>query len=528
VEQEDPQSETRRPSTAADVLIVGGGPTGLFLACELRLAGVPVVVLERSLEPDQTDKAHGMIGLSVRVLDNRGLLERLGSQGPPAAAPVFFYAGMPLRLSLLGAGNPVTLLQVNQRQLEHMLEARARELGASIRRGCDLTGFSQSEDGVEAAVRDADGSNLTLSARYLVGCDGGNSIVRRQAGIGFPGTTDEHTVDRSAMIAPSGNFRFLPGNRVWIEGVGEIPAMFHRTDRGVFNLLPHDPQHPLINTAEWEQAPAGAYPGPGEPLTIAEIEASVARVLGVRVPLDPPGEGEPTLWRRLTHRNSRQADRYRAGRVFIAGDAAHVSHGPTLNAAINDAANLGWKLAAAVQGWAPDGLLDTYESERHPAGQRVLMHTQAESALLGPGADVTALREVFAEMTERADIVAMIAATMSGADVRYASAEPSPSGRVGWFAPDIELSLPDARPARTAELLHSGRPTLLDLKGAGQLAAIARPWAGRVDVVQATPGEPSTPSVLIRPDGYVAWDDSGNQALESALTQWFGPPLPHA
>ena len=259
--------EANPAPASANVVVVGAGPTGLFLACELRLAGVNVVVLERSLEPDRTDKAHGTIGLSVRVLDNRGLLERLGRQGLPEAAPVFFYAGMPLSLALLGADNPVTLLQVNHRELEHVLEARAAELGADVRRGWNVTGFSQSEGGVDVVVRTAGEEDRSVTALYLVGCDGGSSIVRRQAGIGFPGSTDEHTVDRSAMIAPS----------------------------------------------------------------------------------------------------------------------EHVSHGPTLNAAINDAANLGWKLAGAVKGWAPDTLLGTYESERHPVGERVLMLTQAESALMAPG-----------------------------------------------------------------------------------------------------------------------------------------------
>ena len=516
--------EANPAPASADVVVVGAGPTGLFLACELRLAGVNVVVLERSLEPDRTDKAHGTIGLSVRVLDNRGLLEHLGRPGSPEAAPVFFYAGMPLSLAQLGADNPVTLLQVNQHELERVLEARATELGADVRRGWNVAGFSQSEGGVDVVARTAGEENRSVTALYLVGCDGGSSIVRRQAGIGFPGSTDEHTVDRSAMIAPSEHFRFLPGNRVWIEGVGEIPAMFHRTDRGVFNLLPHNPERPLINTAEWEDEPAGNYPGPGEPLTLAEMEASVERVLGVRVPLDPPTQGNPALFRRLTRRNSRQAGQYRAGRVFIAGDAAHVSHGPTLNAAINDAANLGWKLAGAVKGWAPGTLLSTYESERHPVGERVLMLTQAESALIAPGPDVTALRSVFSEMLGHVGAIAVIAATMAGADVRYDTEDDEPSALAGWFAPDLVLSLPDGATVRTAELLRDGRAVVLDLAGAAELGVTARAWADRIDFITATTDAPPAPAIVIRPDGYVAWAGSGARSLEVALARWFGQP----
>lgn len=502
-----------------DAIIVGGGPAGLFLACELRLAGLRPLVLERLPEPDQTDKAHGVIGQSVQLLDQRGLFERCGGTGVPEPAPGFFFAGMRLPLQTLGADNPVYLRQINQRDLEAVLAERATELGADIRRGWEVISFSQNDSQVEVVARDTDGAETTFAAQYLVGCDGGGSVIRKQAGIGFPGATDD-VVDRSALIGPSEQIRFLPGGRMEIEGVGEITP-FHRTERGVFTLLPHDPQRPHVFTTEWEDHPAGNYPGPGAPMTLAEMADSIERVLGVRIPLSPPPEGAPTQLRRLCRRNSRQADRYRVGRVFVAGDAAHVSHGPTLNSAIADAANLGWKLAAAVRGWAPEGLLDSYESERHPVGARVLTHTQAESALTAPGADVTALREVFTEFLTRPDNVRSIAAAMAGTDIRYDMGEDEPADLTGWFVPPLVLTTADGQTRRVAELLHDGRPVLLDTTAGHDLADLAESWSDRVHYVAAN--AEGSPALLIRPDGYVAWAGDDPDGLKAALTRWFSP-----
>jgi 2-polyprenyl-6-methoxyphenol hydroxylase-like FAD-dependent oxidoreductase len=506
----------------ADVIIAGGGPTGLFLACELTLAGVTPVVLERREVPDLNDKAHGIIGQSVQLMDHRGLIGRCGGPDLPEPAPGFPYAGLPLPLRALGPGNPVFTMQVNQRDLERVLAERAAELGAEVRRGWEVVSFSQDGDGVEVVARGDDGSETTLRARYLVGCDGSNSLVRRESGIGFPGTTDEHTVHRSALVGPSDHFQILPGGRIMVEGLGEIQP-FHRTDRGVFTLLPHNPRRPHVFTDEWEQHPEGNYPGPGAPMTLAEMEDSVERVLGVRLPLTSPPDGAPTQLRRLRGGNTRQADRYRNGRVFIAGDAAHVSHGPTLNAALNDAANLGWKLAAAVHGWAPGPLLDTYQTERHASGERLLMHTLAESALLAPGAEVTALRQMFAEFLTDTGTVRMIAAAMAGADVRYDMGEPGPADPTGWFVPSFTLITHDGQQQRRLpELMREARPLLIDLTGRTDLAATARPWAERVQHITATSGDAPAPALLIRPDGYVAWSGSDPGALKAALTRWFG------
>ncbi|WP_217708118.1 FAD-dependent monooxygenase [Nonomuraea rhodomycinica] len=506
-----------------DVVIVGGGPTGLFLACELRLAGVRPLLLERRPDPDLADKAHGLAGQVVRLLDHRGLFERCGGQGAPAPAPGFFFGGMPLPLHVLGEDNPMHLLPVNQRDLERVLHERAAELGADVRRGWDVLSVSQTDDRVDVVVRAPDGTGTTLTARYLVGCDGARSLIRKQAGIAFPGVSDDGVVDRSALIGPSDRFRLVPGGRVVIDGLGEIPAHFHRTERGVFTLLAHDPERPLVSTSEWEDHSAGDAPGTGAPMTMAEMEDSVERVLGVRLPLTAPPEGAPTMLRRLRGRNSRLADRYRAGRIFVAGDAAHVSHGPTLNLALQDAANLAWKLAAALRGRVPEGLLDSYESERRPSGERVLMHTRAATALMAPGSDVTALRLLLSELLGRTENLRAIAALMAGTDVRHDMGEEHPAAPTGWFAPPLDLTTGDGRARRLAELLRDGRPLLLDLTGTNELAVVAEPWSRGVRRVTATAGDAPAPALLVRPDGYVAWAGDDPDTLKAALTRWFGP-----
>ena len=307
-------------------------------------------------------------------------------------------------------------------------------------------------------------------------------------------------------------------------GLGDIADTFHRTETGIVTIALRDPEHPLVYTAEWEDEPEENSPGPGSPMTLAEMEDSLDRVLGVRLALTAPAEGEPTLLRRLSGRNTRVADAYRDRRVFLLGDAAHVhsaAGGPGLNLALQDAANLAWKMAADLHGWAPDGLLDTYESERRPLGRRVFMQTQAQTALMAPGPDVTAFRELFGELLADTATVRRIADLLAGSDVRYETDPVASDGPTGWFAPSIDVKLPDGTVVRISELLRTARPTLLD--ASGDLRAVVNPWADRVDYL-ATAGHDENGSMLIRPDGYVAWSSQDPGSLDNALRTWFGNP----
>ncbi|MDA8371446.1 MAG: FAD-dependent monooxygenase [Nocardiopsaceae bacterium] len=509
-----------------DVIIVGGGPVGVFIACELKLAGVNPVVLERLPGINQADKAHGLTGQVVRLLDHRGLFERASGSPVPVAAPNFFFGAMPLPLHVLGDCNPMHLLPINQRDLERILNDRAEELGVEIRRGIEMCSFTQSDDHVEVTVADLDtGAEATLSSSYLIGSDGARSNVRKQSGIGFSGNTDHHIVDRTALIAPSDQFIPAGAGRVNVAGLGTIPGSFYRTERGVFTIAMFDPEHPMVYTAEWEDEPDGNFPGPGIPMTMAEMEASIERVIGVPVTLTPPREGAPTLLRRLSGRNTRLADRYRDRRAFLVGDSAHVhsaAGGPGLNLALQDAANLAWKIAADLHGWAPDGLLDTYETERRPLGRRVFMQTQAQTALMAPGSDVTALRELFGELLNDTTNVQRIADLLAGSDVRYDMGEAEPDELTGWFAPTTDLMLGDGQKIRLPELFRTARPALIDATG-GALASTAAPWSQRVEQFQVE-SDGTMASMLVRPDGYVAWSGNDRALLRAALERWFGQP----
>lgn len=512
-----------------DALIVGGGPVGVFVACELKLAGANPLVLERLPGINQWDKAHGLTGQVVRLLDQRGLFERCAGVTEPSPAPAFFFGALPLPLHVLGERNPMYLLHINQRDLERVLNDRAAELGVEIRRGVELRSFQQDDDHVDITVVDTTTEvETTLSGRYLIGSDGARSTVRKQSGIGFPGNTDHHVVDRTVLIAPSDDLVAAGPGRVRVAGIGEIAAAFHRTETGVATIALHDPEHPLVYTAEWEDAPEQSSPGDGAPMTLAEMEDSLERVLGVRIALAPPAAGEPTLLRRLSGRNTRVADRYRDRRVFLLGDAAHVhsaAGGPGLNLALQDAANLAWKLAADLAGTAPAGLLDTYEAERRPLGQRVFMQTQAQTALMAPGSDVTALRDLFAELLTDTGTVQRIADLLAGADVRYEMGATDPDGPTGWFAPSAQLTLAGGTRRRLPELLHAARPVLID--DDGSLRDAAAPWTDRVEHVELAAGG-GLPSMLVRPDGFVAWSRTDPTDVRTALRAWFGEPRPAA
>ncbi|MFG3223696.1 FAD-dependent monooxygenase [Kitasatospora sp. NPDC048194] len=510
-----------------DVVIVGAGPVGLFLARELALAGVRPVVLDRLPGRSGEQKANGLVGQVLRLLDHRGLHEPLsGSPDAPRPVPRFVFGAFPLDLALL-PGNPLYALPVPQQRIEEVLEGSAGELGVTVRRGCEVTGFTQDATGVTVEYHGPDGTGR-LRARYLVGADGGRSTVRKLAGIGFPGVTSPDPVSRIAHVRPPEGIRTTDAGELLLPGCPTPfrPYTHTRTEHGVFVLSPFNPDAVMIATMEWGGPPVDQ----GTPLTLDELRASIRRVTGADLPLTPARTAGPFTPRRTVGHHTRLAERYRDGRVLLVGDAAHVhaaTGGPGLNLGLQDAANLSWKLAAELRGWAPPGLLDSYHRERHPIGRRVFMHSQAQIALMAPGPGTTALRALVGELLSHEDNLARIAALMAGSDIRYDTGCPHPAA--GRFAPDLTLTTADGK-LRLAELARSGRPLLLDLTGGGSLGPTGRAagWRDRVDLVTAGCAEPPAGALLLRPDGYVAWacevGEADPEGLERALRTWFGAP----
>ncbi|MER7498644.1 FAD-dependent oxidoreductase [Nonomuraea pusilla] len=510
-----------------DVVIAGGGPNGLMLACELSLAGVRPVVLERLPEPSREAKANGLLGQVVTMLDRRGLHERLsGSPEPPRPNSAYFMFGaMGLDLSLL-EDSPVHALPVPQRRIVQVLHERAVELGVEIRRGHEVVGLSQDDDLVTVDVASPGGA-YQLRARYLVGADGAHSATRKLSGIGFPGVTYDRMTVRSAHATVPADWVDPATGALDVPGHGAVlPFLPHRTERGGFSYAPMPGHPPLVSTTEWDQAETAA------PMSLDELRESIRRVLGVDVPLGPPdGEG-PHVLRRLTGGNTRVAERFSDRRVFLIGDAAHVyaatGGGPGLNLGLQDAVNLGWKLATVLRGGAPPALLDSYETERRRAADRMVVNARAQAALIAPGDDVTGLRELFTELLRDRSTVQRLAGLVAGADVRYDMGGPEAHPLVGRFAPDMELDTP-AGPVRLAELTRTARPLLLDLTEEASLTQELTLRGDHVDTVTARPRASAPTALLLRPDCYVAWasasprpDAAEMEELRAALRRWFG------
>jgi 2-polyprenyl-6-methoxyphenol hydroxylase-like FAD-dependent oxidoreductase len=503
-----------------DVVVAGAGPTGLMLACELRLAGIDVVVLDRADRRSGESRAGGMHPRTLEVLDQRGILDRFLAEGRPLQAGHF--SGLPLDFSGFATRHPYSLM-ILQAEVERLLETRAAELGVRVEWSAEVAGISQDAAGVDVEIR---GRAERLRARYLVGCDGGRSAVRKLVGIGFPGTDATMT----SLLAD-----------VELAEPPDTALLGARCAGGDYSVIGFEPGWYRVITSRYDRVADR-----DAPVDVEQVRETMISLAGTDFGMHSP------RWVSRFADAARQADRYRRGRVLLAGDAAHIHYpagGQGQNLGIQDAVNLGWKLAAVVRDKAGDDLLDTYQVERYPVAQRVLRNTRAQIALSRPGAHTDALREVFGTLVGMSDVNSYLGGMVSALDLRYPLGDGHPL--LGRRVPDVDLKAADGR-TRMSELLHAARPVLVDL-GRGLDPRVADGWTDRVDVVGAhcdddrwdvpDVGEVDAPTaLLVRPDGYVAWTttatstgtstttSTGTESTEAefdglrrALGTWFGP-----
>jgi 2-polyprenyl-6-methoxyphenol hydroxylase-like FAD-dependent oxidoreductase len=480
------------------VVIAGGGPTGQMLAGELALAGVDVAIVERRASQElDGSRAGGLHARTTEVLDQRGIADRFLAEGRTTQGVGF--SGIPLDISDFPTRHNYTL-GLWQSRFEEIMAAWVCELGVPIAREREVTGFAQDDTGVDVELSDG----KPLRAGYLIGCDGGRSLIRKAAGIEFSGWDPSV----SSLVAEA-------------EMSGEPQWGIRYDDQGTQAMGPlEDGKRVRLVVSE-------RFAGQtGEP-TLRDLSRALVAVWGTDF-----GVHSPTWISRFTDM-TRQAVSYRDRRVLLAGDAAHVHYpvgGQGLNVGVQDAVNLGWKLAQVVKRTAPEGLLDTYHGERHPVAARVLQNTMAQTALTRGDARIDALRATMSELLSMDEPRKRIAAMISGLDIHYDFGEGHPL--LGRRMPDLDL-VTAGGPLRVFTLLHQARPVLLNLGEPGGPGIT--PWADRVQLIDATYagtwelpvlGAVTAPTaVLIRPDGHVAWVGEGTSlGLTDALTTWFGPP----
>jgi 2-polyprenyl-6-methoxyphenol hydroxylase-like FAD-dependent oxidoreductase len=471
-----------------------------MLAAELALAKVDVAIVERRASQELAgSRAGGLHSRTIEVLDQRGVAERFLAQGKIAQVGSFAMFG-DLDISDFPTRHNYGLA-LWQERIERILAAWVDELAVPIYREREVRGFAQDDTGVDVAVSDGG----SLRAKYLVGCDGGRSLIRKQAGIDFPGWDPSVTY----LIAE-------------VEMTGEPALGIRRGDNGINGLGRLEDGKRVRAVLIEQQVRQGDDP------TLDDVRDALIAVYGTDY-----GVHNATWLSRFTD-TTRQAASYRAQRVLLAGDAAHV-HSPAggqgLNIGVQDAVNLGWKLAQVTNGTSPESLLDTYQAERHPIGARVLKYTMAMTALNRGDERTNALRETLSELIKMDEPRKRYAGMMSGLDIHYDLGAGHPL--LGRRIPDLDLVTADGS-RRVFTLLHDARPVLLDLGEPGALDNASSPWADRVQRIDAryagawelpVLGAVTAPSaVLIRPDGYVAWvGDGTDQGLRDALTTWFGP-----
>lgn len=503
-------SHNHRSMTEHAVVIVGAGPTGLTLAGELALAKVDVAIVERRPTQDLAgSRAGGLHSRTIEVFDQRGIADRFLSEGQ--VAQVAGFAMIRLDISDFPTRHNYGL-GLWQNRIEHILAEWVAELDVPIYRARGVTGFTQDETGVDVQLSDG----MSLRAGYLVGCDGGRSLVRKTAGIDFPGWDPT----MSALLA-----------EVEVEDEPTLGIRQDEIGTHAFGRVDYEIRDGEIVYAD--RGPVGVmvterHIGSADEPTLADLSEALIAVYGTDY-----GMHDPTWITRFTD-TTRQAATYRERRVLLAGDAAHV-HSPAggqgLNTGVQDAMNLGWKLAQVVKGISPESLLDTYQAERHPVAARVLQNTMAQTALTRPAdARLEALRNTMSELLSMDEPRKKFAGMMSGLDIHYDLGEGHPL--LGRRMPDLGLVTADGD-LRLFSLLQNARPVLLNLGDPG--AFDIAPWADRVRMLDASYAGPwelpvigavtAPTAALIRPDGYVAWvgEDAGDAGLRGALTTWFGP-----